>query len=77
MSNAKKMHIVFLSSWFPTGKEPFNGNFVIRHSEAVALYADVSFINVTSDPLSNKDGLDIAPGIYIIERKISQKIPKP
>lgn len=38
--------ILHLASWFPTNDNPFAGNFIIRHIESVAVYADSTLINV-------------------------------
>lgn len=61
------MQVLFLSSWFPSQKHPFNGNFVIRHAEAAARYHSVTILNVTDDPLSDKSPLDILPEINLWE----------
>lgn len=68
MSETAKIHVLFISSWFPSKSEPFNGNFVLRHAEAVAEYAIVSFANVTSDPLEDKSKLLISDKIKIYEK---------
>ncbi|MFT3737308.1 MAG: glycosyltransferase [Breznakibacter sp.] len=62
------MHILFVSSWFPDQNNPFNGNFVIKHAEAVAILHKVSFISVTSSPLLDKSKLDMAPSVYMVEK---------
>jgi glycosyltransferase involved in cell wall biosynthesis len=61
------MHILFISSWFPSEKFPFNGNFVIRHAEAVAQLHRVTFLNVTSNPLNDKRALAIKDSVDLIE----------
>jgi len=61
------MHILFISSWFPSEKFPFNGNFVIRHAEAVAQLHRVTFLNVTSNPLKEKRALAIKDSVDLIE----------
>lgn len=45
----KKLHILFLSSWYPTRVLPSNGDFIQRHAEAVATKHKVTFIHVTTD----------------------------
>ena len=45
----KKLNILFLSGWYPNRVVPTNGNFIQRHAEAVALYANVSALFVCSD----------------------------
>ena len=44
-----RLNILFLSSWYPCRKDPFNGNFVARHAEAVVKYANVYVIHVCSE----------------------------
>jgi len=70
MSTPDKIHVLFISSWFPSETEPFNGNFVLRHAEAVAEYANVSFLNVTTDSLNDKSALNISKKIKLYEKKI-------
>jgi glycosyltransferase involved in cell wall biosynthesis len=41
-----KIKVLFLSSWYPTLQQPTLGNFVEKHAEAAAWYADVSVIHV-------------------------------
>lgn len=45
----KKLHILFLSSWYPSRVSPYNGDFIQRHAEAVALKNQVTVIHVISD----------------------------
>jgi len=45
----KKLNILFLSSWYPNRVLPTLGNFVQKHSEAVALQCNVSALFVCSD----------------------------
>jgi len=45
----KKLHILFLCSWFPSRVKPTSGDFVQRHAEAVATKHKVSVIHVISD----------------------------
>lgn len=44
----KKLHILFLSSWYPTKVSPSNGDFIQRHAEAVATKHKVSVVYVIS-----------------------------
>ncbi len=69
---SKKLHVVFISSWFPSAESPFNGNFVLRHAEAVSEFADVSFINVSKDPLPDKTQLGISSKIRIYESHLKK-----
>jgi glycosyltransferase involved in cell wall biosynthesis len=44
----KKLHILFLSSWYPTPVILNNGNFIKKHAEAVAKLHEVSVLFVIS-----------------------------
>ena len=48
----KKKNILFLSSWFPSKKNNFDGDFVERHAKSVALLHNVTVVYV-----SNLDGV--------------------
>lgn len=48
------LHILFLSSWYPSRVLPFNGDFIQRHAEAVALLHQVTAIHVISDNTLDK-----------------------
>ncbi len=43
------MKALWLASWYPTKLSPFNGDFIKRHAEAVALYAQVHVIHLARD----------------------------
>ena len=45
----KRLHILFLCSWYPSRVLPSNGDFIQRHAEAVALLHSVSLIHVITD----------------------------
>jgi len=45
----KKLHILFISSWYPSRVFPSNGDFVQRHAEAVASKHNVTVIHVVTD----------------------------
>ncbi|NVK53677.1 MAG: glycosyltransferase family 4 protein [Flavobacteriaceae bacterium] len=45
----KKLHILFLCSWYPSEVFPTNGDFIQRHAEAVALQHRVSVLHMVSD----------------------------
>ena len=45
----KKLHILFLNSWYPSRVLPINGDFIQRHAEAVALVHNVTAVHVISD----------------------------
>jgi len=46
---AKKLHILFLCSWFPSRVNPLSGDFVQRHAEAVATKHKVTIIHAITD----------------------------
>ncbi len=46
---SKKLHILFLSSWYPSRVLPTNGDFVQKHAEAVATNHQVTLIHVVTD----------------------------
>lgn len=45
----QKLHILFLPYWFPSKKNPKNGNFILRHAQAVATIHKVSILYVERD----------------------------
>ena len=45
----KKRHILFISAWYPTRMDPFNGDFVQRHARAVSNIHKVSTIHCEGD----------------------------
>lgn len=49
------MHILFTSSWFPTEKNIFAGDFVQRHAKAVSLLAKVTVLHIESGNYRNKN----------------------
>jgi len=44
----KRLNILFIASWYPNKDLPFNGDFIQRHAQAVALFADVTVIHIAS-----------------------------
>ncbi len=50
----KKLHILFLSSWYPTESKPFLGNFVRRHIELVSKNHFVTVLDLQSDSIISK-----------------------
>ncbi len=46
----KKLHILFLNSWYPSRVLAFNGDFIQRHAEAVSLQHQVTSLHIISDP---------------------------
>jgi glycosyltransferase involved in cell wall biosynthesis len=45
----KQLHVLFLSSWFPSKTNPTLGNFVQRHTEAVSLFAKVTVLYLSKN----------------------------
>lgn len=45
----RKLHVLFLNSWYPSRISPNNGDFIQRHAEAVALTHEVTSIHVITD----------------------------
>lgn len=45
----KRKKILWLCSWYPNQLEPFNGDFIKRHAEAVALFCDIHIIHIARD----------------------------
>jgi glycosyltransferase involved in cell wall biosynthesis len=72
MSANKQLHVLFLSSWYPTRILPTNGDFVERHMHAVAEFCNVSVLHVCFDTNLTKKGLEIShkqvknANVYII-----------
>lgn len=50
--------VLWLCSWYPHSKEPFEGDFVQRHAQAVALYNNLSVIYVSQNVGSNQSDED-------------------
>lgn len=48
----RPLHILFLSSWYPTGQQPFLGNFVKRHAELLAQNHKITVLNLQSGDVS-------------------------
>jgi L-malate glycosyltransferase len=46
---SKKLHILFLCSWYPSKVLPTNGDFIQRHAEAVSLLHTVSVLHIVSN----------------------------
>ncbi len=45
----RKLHILFLASWYPNRDAPALGNFIQRHARAAALHHTISVVHVYSD----------------------------
>ena len=66
--------ILWLCSWYPNKMEPFNGDFIKRHAEAVSLYEDVQVIYVVRD-VNGK----VTKGVLEVEsekNKLKEKVRK-
>ncbi|MCD2421984.1 glycosyltransferase [Niabella pedocola] len=44
------LKVLWLCSWYPNKRAPFEGDFVQRHAQAVSLYHQIHVIKVTPDP---------------------------
>lgn len=47
--NKNKLHILFLSSWYPSRVFPTNGDFVQRHAETMAIEHQITIVHVVTD----------------------------
>ncbi len=54
----KKLHILFLSHWFPSRSFPKNGNFILRHAKSVATLHQVTVLFAERDE-TLKSGYEI------------------
>lgn len=58
MNVSKKLHILFISSWFPTRINPYSGDFVQRHAKAVSRLHKVTAIHAEgSDQIKKSETL--------------------
>jgi glycosyltransferase involved in cell wall biosynthesis len=55
----KKLHILFLCSWYPSKVLPTNGDFIERHAEAVNLLHKISVVHIISDKSISKSKIEI------------------
>jgi len=55
----QRLHILFLCSWYPSRVLPYNGDFIQRHAESVALKHKVTVVHVVSDE-TLKNSLEIS-----------------
>lgn len=49
-----RLNILLISSWYPARTAPTLGNFVEKHAEAIAQYANVQVLHVCFDPYLKK-----------------------
>ncbi|MFM7769447.1 MAG: glycosyltransferase, partial [Bacteroidota bacterium] len=63
-----RIHVLFLSSWFPSKVHSTLGNFVLNHAEAAAKECDVSILYLAKQTAINNIQLDeeIIDGIRIV-----------
>ncbi len=55
----KKLHILFLCSWYPSKVLPTNGDFIQRHATAVSALHKVTVLHIVSDKNIEKSIIDI------------------
>ena len=49
-----KLHILFLTSWYPSRVLPVNGDFIKRHAQAVGTLHNVTVLHAITDPKAVK-----------------------
>lgn len=54
---SKQLSVLFLCGWYPSRVSPYNGDFIQRHAEAVALNNTVSVVHIITDS-TNKTTVD-------------------
>lgn len=72
---SQKLHILFLSSWYPSRVLPTNGDFVQKHAEAVATKHQVTLIHVITD-INLNSSLEYSEKIVNNVKTIIAYIPK-
>ena len=55
----KKLHILFLCGWYPSSVLPQNGDFIMRHAEAVSSKHRVSVLHIISKPGLSKSRFEV------------------
>jgi glycosyltransferase involved in cell wall biosynthesis len=81
MQEEKKLHVLFVSGWYPSRVDPFLGNFVQKHAEAVSLYCAVSVLHVHSDAGMKKKFevvAEVINGVFTVNvyyKKVVHKVP--
>ena len=55
----KKLHILFLCSWFPSKEFPTNGDFIQRHAKAVSSKHNISVLHIVSSKKISKTTIEI------------------
>lgn len=46
----KKVHVLYLTSWYPTRVLPTNGDFIERHARAAATFCQLGLVHLAYDP---------------------------
>ncbi len=55
----KKLHILFLCGWYPSSVLPQNGDFIMRHAEAISNKHLVSVLHIISKPGLSKSRFEV------------------
>ena len=55
----KKLHILFLCGWYPSSVLPQNGDFIMRHAEAISSKHLVSVLHIISKPGLSKSRFEV------------------
>ncbi len=50
MSTPKRLRVLWLCSWYPSAVDPFSGDFIQRHAEAVSEHADLHVLHAIGGP---------------------------
>ncbi len=50
----KRLHILFIASWYPSDLDAQNGNFIQRHAEAVSAFCDVTVVHCIHHPTAQQ-----------------------
>lgn len=50
MSTSKRLRVLWLCSWYPSAVDPFSGDFIQRHAEAVSEHADIHVLHAIGAP---------------------------
>ena len=59
----KRLHILFLSSWYPSRVIPLNGNFVQNHARCLSKLCDITVLHLITDPSITEVKIDIKEDI--------------
>lgn len=55
-SQSKPIRVLWICSWFPHERDPFDGDFILRHAQAASLHHHIDVLHVVQQPalLTNK-----------------------